>query len=82
MEAGGDAAGDFQFERDIDFYIPVEVTETRITGAFPSPTADMPNLLLTHYSPLSPILGDEAIVSILGRDSATSDCTNWALQSR
>ncbi|KAK9917031.1 hypothetical protein WJX75_000146 [Coccomyxa subellipsoidea] len=32
MEAGGDAAGDFQFERDIDFYIPVEVTETRITG--------------------------------------------------
>ena len=38
MEAGGDGAGDFQFERDIDFYIPVEVTETRITGAFPFPT--------------------------------------------
>ena len=32
MEVGGEA-DDFHFERDIDTYIPVEVTETRITGA-------------------------------------------------
>lgn len=35
MEAGGEnsAKQEFNFERDIDTYIPVEVTETRITGA-------------------------------------------------
>ena len=31
-EANGDADGNFNFERDIDSYIPVEVTETRLTG--------------------------------------------------
>lgn len=33
MEDGAqDGAADFTFERDIDTYIPVEVTETRVTG--------------------------------------------------
>ena len=31
-EANGHANGAFNFERDIDSYIPVEVTETRLTG--------------------------------------------------
>ena len=39
-EANGHANGAFNFERDIDSYIPVEVTETRLTGESqrPSPT--------------------------------------------
>ncbi len=31
-EANGHSDGAFHFERDIDSYIPVEVTETRLTG--------------------------------------------------
>ena len=30
--AGSDAEPKFNFERDIDTYIPIEVTETRLTG--------------------------------------------------
>ena len=51
-EATGDCNGAFHFERDIDSYIPVEVTETRLTGesflAKPSEVSEQHPSCLMH----------------------------------
>jgi hypothetical protein len=51
LEAGNDAAETkvFDFERDIDTYIPIEVTETRVTGLLQS-------LLVAACLGLTPVL--------------------------
>ena len=55
-EANGHGDAGFNFEREIDSYIPVEVTETRLTGQQPPP----PQLLvhLTGHQVLLPLFMD------------------------
>ena len=66
-EANGHPNGAFNFERDIDSYIPVEVTETRLTGK--------------SYWLSPPHPQHAATMACIHFRDLTHACTQWHLQA-